>query len=116
MTFQSSDDLITTGTRNTFEQSDASQDHAGGAITALHSTLPDERFLDRMEYRVRGEPFNSDDAPPGHCRNGSHARLEAAPVDDHGTGATGSLSAAVFRAGEVELVSDHIQQAALWIR
>ena len=95
------------------QQRHARQNHPWRAISALHRIGFDERFLDRMQPPTIFQPLDSRDLL---ARCGTHrrdARSFRNAVDQYGASAALSLTAAVFRSSEVELIAKNEQQRAL---
>src|SRR5262245_66357445 len=68
-----------------------------------------------MKPAVLLEAFNRGDLFPGCCCNFSDAGTCCLAVDEHGACAALTFAAAVFAAGQVEIVTQDAQQASITV-
>lgn len=97
------------------EQLDSLHDHSGRAVAALERALSQEGFLDWVQLVALGQPFDGQNRlflDVGHRRD---AGSDALAVGEDSASATLALAAAVFGAGEVEVLAQDLQQRALRI-
>jgi hypothetical protein len=82
-----------------FDHSDAGHDLARRTITALESVVLDERQLERVKHAILLQSFDRCDLLTFLHRRQSHAGQNAPVIDMHGTRATLSAIARLFRTG-----------------
>ena len=94
------------------EQSDSSQYESGHAVSALHSAFVEEGLLHAMKFSS-GQALNREDLLPCHGGYGCDARNDRLSIDHHCARPALALSAAVFRASEMEIFANHIQERTI---
>src|SRR5262249_45611165 len=62
------------------------------------------------------KPFNCGDRLIGAFGDGRDARSHSAAVDEHGASAALPFATSMFAAGEIKVVAQHAEQAAIWRR
>ena len=98
------------------QQSISGNDEAGGAETTLSGAMEDPGLLQGMQHLGRAHAFNGHDFR--EVRDTFHFRDTGADnlaVEKDGTGTAGSLAAANLHAGDVQLITDHINQSVVVI-
>jgi hypothetical protein len=75
----------------------------------------DKGFLERMKFAVGLQAFDSSDGFTNGSANRSDAGTDRPPVDEHGAGTALTFTATLLRAGYVEAVAKHEQEAAFRI-
>jgi hypothetical protein len=73
----------------------------------------DEGLLQLRKLAVlQRQPFNCDDISTFHLAYGYKATIHNLPVDDHGACPTFAFPTALLGAGEVEVLSQYVEQTA----
>src|SRR5215469_8785587 len=103
------DDLIASRSGILLEQSRGLHDLARLAIAALRDLLGDPSLLQRV-VRIRRQAFDRRDLFAADIRQLHTARADGLSVDVDSTGAALSDAAAEFRAGQLEMLTDHPKQ------
>lgn len=96
------------------EECDAADDHAGGTVGALESVEIEEGLLHGMEMAVFFQAFDGSDGLDYFAEReltGTAGRT----ADQDGARAALPFSAAVFCAGEAELVAQYGEEAGVWV-
>src|SRR4029077_10070356 len=94
------------------EKGDDRHDLAGGAETALECVRVDEGALYRMQLAVLRYPFDRLDGLSLAGDGERHARIDGAPVDEGGAGATRSLITDLLRPGEGKRLAQRVEKRA----
>ena len=97
------------------QQANGRHDHAGGAVAALQAVLLPEAFLDRVQLAVLLEPFDRDDVGALGLEGEDRAGLDGAAVHEHGAGAALSGVAADVGAGEVQVLTQEVDEEQPWL-
>ena len=92
------------------DQPDRRADLPRRAIAALERVMVDERLLQRMQRAVVRQAFDRGDLRAIVHDGERQARIDAPAVDQHGAGAALALIAALFRAGQVEMLAQQVEQ------
>lgn len=92
------------------KQGDAAYDHAGGAVGALKSFGVEEGLLDGMEAAGLLEAFDGGDRLSDGGGYWSDAGAAGHSVEEYRAGAALTFTAAVFRSGEANAVSNYREQ------
>ena len=88
----------------------------GRAVAALHRAGVEERLLERVQLAVASSrPSIVVIALPATAPTRVEAGAGRLAVDQHGAGAAPALAAAVLGAGQVQVVAQDAQQAAVGI-
>src|SRR5690606_35156924 len=74
-----------------------------------------KRALDRRELTWRREPFDRFDFRAIRLGNRHQARFHKLAIHEYGAGAAFSGSAAFLRPGQVEVVTQKIDQPLMWL-
>ncbi len=85
-------------------------DHARRAVAALRREAVGERLLDRVERAVAGQPLDRRDLRADRLHREHEARVDDGPVEVHGARRALALVAGAFRAGELEIVTQNVDQ------
>ena len=85
-------------------------DLARRAIAALEGVMIDEGLLQRMQRAVLRKPLDRGDACAILHDRQRQAGNNAPAVDQHGAGAALALVATLFRAGQIEMLAQHVEQ------
>lgn len=88
----------------------STHDHAGDAVAALHSLLVDEGLLQCPGLFCRAKALNGAHFPCSHRRRGEKAREDGAPVNQHGTRAALSHSAAKLGSVELKVIPECVER------
>jgi len=80
------------------------------AIAALRGAEIRERFLQRMQSSIRDEPFHGHHASPVTLDAEHEAREHRLIVEQHGAGAALPELAAMFRAAQVQVFTEHLEE------
>src|SRR4029453_17721032 len=102
-------DVLTARLGHLLEQRDSGHDLPRLAVAVLHDIELDPRFLYRLGH-AGGQTLDGRDRASGHGRDRCRARTQRHAVDMNRACATLGDTAAVFRAGETELLADHPQE------
>src|ERR1043166_7152415 len=97
------------------EQRNAGDDHARGAVAALHGAGFEKRLLQRMQAAIFLEAFDGGDVAARGCSGRHPAGTHGHAFHDDGACAALSFAAAVLGAGEVQLVPEYGEESAVWI-
>src|SRR6185369_947504 len=81
-------------------------------ITTLQGIAFDEGRLQRVEFFAAGEAFDRGDLFAGTVGKGCDAGAGCLAVDEDGAGAAFPFAAAVFAAGEREIVAEDAEERA----
>jgi hypothetical protein len=95
------------------QQRDRAHDHAGRAVAALEGADLDEGALHRMQAAAARQPLDGGDGPAGNVREADLAGPRGRTVEENGAGAARTLAAARLRAGQPELLAEHVQQTPI---
>src|SRR3954454_12043740 len=98
------------------QQRDGRADLTRRAVAALESVVADERGLHRMQRSVRRKTFDRGDLLAGVHHSEREAGVVTAAVDEHRTRAARALIAPFLRAGEVEMLSQCVEERGAWIK
>lgn len=97
--------------RIALEQVGRRNDHAAGAIAALRGLLDDEGLLQWMQLVEGAEPLQQrGDLIRTEVRDRHHAGAHGRAVDEHRAGAALRTAATEFRAIELEIAAQHVEQ------
>ena len=91
------------------QQRTRGHDHSSLTISALRDLLRQPRALTRMTH-VRRQSFNRDKTAKRCCRRGNLTGTHCFSIFEHGACAANAYSAAKFRAGQPEIVTDEPKQ------
>src|SRR5262245_10951181 len=80
------------------------------AVAALERIMVDERLLQRMQRALGRETLNCGDLRTVVHDGKRQARIDAPPVNEHGTGAALALIAAFFRPGQVQMLAQQVKE------
>src|SRR5882724_1867612 len=94
------------------EEGHGGHDHARGAVGALEGLRVEEGLLDGVEAACRLEPFDGGDRLAGGFGEVGDATSSGLAIDEDGARAALAFAAAVFGAGEVELVAEDCEEAS----
>ncbi len=86
------------------------------AIAALIAVMLHESGLHRMQFLRCSQPFDGGDAVALMHDRQREAGINASPIDDHGAGAALAMVAALFRAGEMQLLTQSVEQGGARIQ
>ena len=92
------------------QQRDGGADLPRRAVAALESVVADEGGLHRMQRAVLREPFNRDDLLSAVHHGEGEAGVIAPSVDENRARAARPLIASFFRAGEIEMLAQRVEQ------
>ena len=109
------DDFLARGIGVLAQEPDRRHDHAAGAIAALHGARVEEGLLERMQLAVLFEALDGGDLAGGDGLERRHTGTDRCAVDQDGAGAATAFAAAVFRAGQAEIVAEEIEQGAIFL-
>src|SRR5262245_6945984 len=96
--------------RLAIEESLGRHQDSGCAVAALRRAEIGKTFLEGMKLAFRGEPLHRRDGPPVAFGGEQQAREERLAIHEHGARAALAELAAVFRAGEAEVLAQHFEQ------
>src|SRR6185369_14186978 len=111
--FHRANDFLRVGIWILAEQSHARHDHPRSAIAALQRVGFEKGFLKRMQAAVSLQGFDGSDLLPGCNANSCHARARGYAVDEHRASSALAFPATVLAAGEIEIISQDTEQAAI---
>src|SRR5712692_7721923 len=100
------DDRVAGGVRLLLEQGPGVHDHARRAVAALESAMLHEGLLQRVQLSVAFEAFDRHDVLPLHAGEVDLTGAHRLAVDADGARAADAFTAAVFRAGEIEIAAE----------
>jgi hypothetical protein len=104
-------DLLHGGVRVLGEEMVGGEDHAGSADAALGSALFEETLLDWVESFFVSDAFDGGDLGAFGLEDWDEAGVDEFAVHQDGAGAALAFAAAFFRAGEVEVLAEDVEQA-----
>src|SRR5256712_9331975 len=103
-------DLVATGAWVVGEECVGGEEEGWGAVAALGGAQRREGFLQRVQSAALRQPFHRLDAA-ALAREAEHqARQHGRAVEQHGARAAFAQFAAVLRAGEGEILAQHLEQ------
>jgi hypothetical protein len=105
--------LVGGGRRIIVEQCGAAHDHAGRAHAALTTHLVDEPLLHRVQDAVFLQTFDGCDLAPHRVLGEREAGIDRLTVHQHRAGAALAEVAALFRAGQAQVLPQREQQRVL---
>src|SRR3954451_3513577 len=105
-------DVVVGGTGILPQQRGGEHEEAGGAVAALQAVGVGERLLQRVELAVLGQPLDGLDVQVVGLDAEHEAGARRLALDEHGAGATDAVLAADVRAGEAEVVAQHVGERA----
>lgn len=85
-------------------------DHAVQAVPALRGLRLDERLLNRMGLAVFGESLESCNRSPIEFDRRDNTRSRGAMIDQYGTGAALTQSAAIPRSVQIQIIAQDLQK------
>ena len=85
----------------------------GGADAALQAGVLQQLLLHRMELLILGHSLDGLDLVTGRLHREHQAGAHDVAVHYHGAGAAVAGGAALFGAGEADLVAQHVEQAQM---
>src|SRR5262249_9138546 len=88
----------------------AAHDHSGRAVGALKSLGVEKSLLNRVEAAGLFEAFDGDDGFSSRCRDRRNARTSRRAVEQNRARAALAFAAAVFAAGQAEMVAENGQK------
>ena len=89
------------------------QDHARCTKPTLHGSVVDEHLLHRVQVLTTAQPFDGDRAAARYLLNRCQAGTDGLAIYQHGAGtALPLLIASLFRAGQMQVLAQHVQQRA----
>ncbi len=97
------------------QQAGQAENHAGSAVAALEGAFGEEGLLDGMERFAFGEPLDCQDGLFVGIGNCGHAGDDAFSADQDCAGAALAFATAVFGAGQLQVLTQHVEQRAFWI-
>lgn len=97
------------------EESSGTQDHSGGAETALDGSIVEEGLLEGRESVFRGDSFNGGDLAAFTLAGQNQAGVDRPSVKDDGAGTAFTDPAAFFGTGEMEVLPEEIEEAEVGI-
>src|SRR6266404_4536811 len=103
-------DVRVGGLQLVFQQRGDGHDHAGLAIAALRHVVLEPSLLHLMQLAVLREPFDRRDLLARRGADGEGARTYRRAIDVDGAGATLRDAAAVFGAGQADVLADYPEQ------
>src|SRR5262249_13682153 len=92
------------------EQRLRGEEDAGRAVAALRGAELGERLLQRMQRAALRHPPNSLDPPPSALRTQRETREHGLAIDEHRAHAALAELAPVLRAGEREILAQHLKE------
>ena len=92
------------------------QNHARRAIAALKGVLRQKGLLHGVKLAVPGEPFDCYHGLIVGVGNRRKTGGHAFAVEQHRASPALALTAAVFCAGQLQLLAQYIEQRSLWVR
>ena len=113
ISLQELDDLGLSGFGIRAKKTDAAHNHSGGAIGALKSSGVKESLLDRMKAAVFFKTFDGGDR---FGRRGADWNLTGSArgtSDEHSAGTALPFSAAIFGAGEAEVIAQNVEERGI---
>jgi hypothetical protein len=96
------------------EQPDRGADLAGRAVAALERIVLDERGLNRVQLLAFRQAFDRRHLAANNCDREREARVRAAPIEEHGAGATLAVVAPLLGAGQVEHLAQRVEKCHSW--
>src|SRR5215213_5353533 len=102
--------LVARRVRVAFEKLGRRNNHAGGAVPALEAVSLPEPLLHGVKLAVAREPLDGGDACPVRLDGKDRAGLDRLAVDQNGAGSADRRFAADMRSGQVECVSEIVDQ------
>jgi len=100
---------------NVLQQGHGAHNHSGGAITALERAFIHERLLHGMKFIAVGQSFDREDRLFVGISNGRGAGSDAFAVHQDGASSALAFAAAVFCAGELQILAEHVEQGPFGI-
>src|SRR5438270_38087 len=91
-----------------FEEADGGEHHARRADAALRAAALDHRALHGVEALAVGDSLDRGDLRPLDLREGDEATVDKFAVHDDRARAALALAAALLRAGEFQLLAQHV--------
>jgi hypothetical protein len=98
------------------QEGNASDDHSGCAVGALHGAFVEKCLLQGMQAVTLGQAFNRGDVFLPYGAYLCDARLARISIDQNGASAALAFPATILTPGEVELLAQHREQAGLPVR
>ena len=95
------------------QQRHRAHDHAGRAVAALEGADLDEGALHRMQAAAARQSFDGGDGAAGNVGDARLAGPRGRTVEEHGAGAARTLAATRLRAGQPELLAEHVEQTPI---
>src|ERR1700761_5513187 len=93
-----------------FEEMAGRHDHARSADAALGSALFEKALLNSVKFLVVGEAFNGDDLGSLGLQDRDEAGVDQVAVDQDGAGSALAFTAALFRAGEMQVFAEDVEE------
>src|SRR5882724_7053005 len=109
------DDFVVGRVALFLEEGKSGHDHAGGAVGALHGAGVEEGLLEGVEAALLFEALDGGDFSPPDSADGGAAGTDREAIEQDGAGAALAFAAAVFGAGEAEVVAKDAEQGAFAI-
>src|SRR6266850_5239636 len=106
-------DLMVRRLRVFSQQREGGENHAGCAEAALHGVVLQKGLLERMQAPVLFETLDGDDGLVADSSNLRMAGTGGHTIDQDGAGAALAFTAAIFTAGEIEIVAQNAEQSSL---
>src|SRR3954452_1042335 len=103
-------DFVIAAGMSLLQQRDGRADVSRRAVAALESVIADERGLHRMQRSVRRETFNRGDPLARVHDRQRQAGVVTAAINQHRARAARTLIATFFRAGEIEMLAQCVEQ------
>src|SRR6185503_7274829 len=99
------------------EQRGRRDDHAAGAVAALHRVLRDERLLHGVKVVALSQPLDRRDLALDRLPRGHEARRNGSAVHDDVARAALAAAAAEARPGQAEIIAEHAKErsARRWV-
>ena len=95
------------------QQVSRGDDHAWNAEAALNGAGFDERLLHRIELSVSAQSFDRDDILAIAFDGEHETSVDRTAVQQHRAGAALAFGAAFFRAGQIQLVAQRLEQRVM---
>ena len=86
------------------------EDHTRGADAALRTAGGEEALLNGMEVGWAAEAFDGEDGGGVNLEEGDEAGVDEVAVEEDGAGAALAFAAALFGAGEVEVLAENVKE------
>src|SRR6266498_4249101 len=102
--------LLFTRLRMDAQERGRAYQHPRGAVAALEGVVIGERLLQRRELAVLGESLDGLDLCTVGLDRQQHAALHEEAVHEHGTGTTVAGVAADVASGQIEVVTDEMDE------